>query len=378
MEQLPTNLTFEDSDVWYGEDLQDVEWPKLFHDAAPFVSFTDRATLLEIAGTDSMSPALLLSVAIHYKREKKNNFKTYMEEKSVKLMNAFYNSTNRTQEQREKENDASHTVSLFVDKDVTQMNELIAILKTIKVEATNYRKKTDERSAGSNRIKRGEGVETTLRLPYKTTECWMMSATHHANQQCVARSCPKSAIDMAPSLYMGYGYQFSYFKSNGEVLASHSGYIVVHSPCKLQVTSTLFTTFYSHISVERKSGEYVRVGDRLGVIQIDRATSNCNCEVEKGNTECSTGPHLHWEVRDAENKPMDLDGMTISGYKIYTGKESYDVGCEPENCRSNMTLQEIEDSCSTVFLRVEDNATFCPSVQGANWGKYFISTSVSV
>ena len=140
-ERLPTNLTFEDSDVWYGEDLQDVEWPQLFHDAAPFISFTDRATLLEIAGTDSMSPALLLSVAIHYKREKKNNFKTYMEEKSVKLMNAFYNSTNRTQEQREKENDASHTVSLFVDKDVTQMNELIAILKTIKVEATNYRKR---------------------------------------------------------------------------------------------------------------------------------------------------------------------------------------------------------------------------------------------
>ena len=354
-----------------------MEWSKLFHDTAPFISFTDRATVLEIAGTDSVSPALLLSVAIYYKREKKNSFKTYMEEKSVKLMNAFYNSTNRTLEQRNKENDASHTVSLFVDKDAQQMNELIAILKTIKVEATKYRKKTDESLTGFIRMKRGEGVEEELRLPFKQTECWMLSATHHANQQCVARSCPKCAIDMAPTLYSDYGHQFTYFNSKGEVLASHSGYILVHSPCKLQVSSTVFTTFYSHISVERRNGEYVRVGDRLGVIEIERDSSNCNCEVQSGNTECSTGPHLHWEVRDAANKPMDLDGMTISGYTIYTGKESYDVGCEPDNCRSNMTFQEIEESCSTVFLRVEDNATFCPSVQGANWGIHFITVYLS-
>ena len=179
---------------------------------------------------------------------------------------------------------------------------------------------------------------------------------------------------MAPNLFMGFGKKFTYFNSDGEVVAAHAGEVLVHSPCKLQVKSRVLTTYYGHIKVERASGEYVQAGERLGFIETDRASSNCNCEVSAGNTECSTGPHLHWEVRDATNRPISLENMTISGFKVYTGKESYDFGCGPENCRNNMTLAEIEKSCSTVYRRVADNVTFCPSVQGANWGMNLFRT----
>ena len=358
--------------------METVEWKQLFAEFAPFIAFTDRITLLEIAGSDGVSPALLLSAAVYYKNEKKSSFKRHVEYMSAKLAEAFFNSTSRTPKQREKENDAAHTISLFVNKDPKQLNELIAILRAVKTEAVKYKKSFSEATFISNRIKRSDADETFIRFPFKTDECWMMSATHHSNEQCSSKFCPKSAIDLAPNLFMGFGHDFSYFESQGEVVASHSGYVFVHSPCKLQVKSKKFITFYSHIETIRKSGEYVKVGETLGFIQIESSLSNCNCEVAVGRTECSTGPHLHWEVRDPSNIALDLNGMEVSGFKIYTGSESYDLSCPPENCHNDMTLEEIEGSCSTVFLRIVDNKTFCPSVQGANWGKNLITNIATV
>ena len=368
-EALSTNTTIDDSDVWYGQSMQHVDWPKVVTEVAPFISFRDRNTLLEISGTDAMSPALLLATAIYYKKEKKTSFRNHIEGMSVRLMQSFFNSTRRTNEQKQKENDATHAISLFVNKDSKQMNEIIAILKAVKIEATKYQELTSEVSFESKQIKRGTGDETTLRWPFKMSECWMISATHHSNEQCSIKSCPKSSLDLAPNLFMGFSYDFGYFQSQGEVVAAHSGYIHIHSPCKLQVKSRKFTTFYSHIRVSTINGQYVKAGERLGFIELEREEANCNCEVAAGRTECSTGPHLHWEVRDKENRPIDLDGMIVNGFQIHTGKESYDFGCGPENCWSNMTLEEINISCSTVFRRIADNTSFCPSVQGANWGK---------
>ena len=199
----------------------------------------------------------------------------------------------------------------------------------------------------------------------------MLSATHHSNGRCKKESCVKNAIDMAPSLYSGFGYDFSYFNSNGEVIASNSGIVVIHSTCSMAIKSQIYSTYYSHISITRSNGEFVRLGEVIGHIQLDRKLANCECDISDGETECSlTGPHLHWEVRGRGGEPWDLNHKIISGYKIYTGDVSYDFGCnQTTNCRSNMTVQEIESSCSTVFLRMKDNKTLCPSVQGANKGK---------
>lgn len=358
-----------------------MDWVQVFKEMAPFLSFSDRYDLIEVSGTSGVNPSLLLASAIYYRNEKTISFKGQMKDISGRLMNAFFISSNRTKQQKSKENNAVHGLSLFVEKYSAntncsscvskQTNELIAILKAVMAEAEKYQKTSIEvLSSEAKKIKRSASEETNLRFPFRLDECWMLSATHHSSRNCNATSCPKSSIDLAPNLFMGFGFTFEYFHSKGEVVAAHSGTVHVISPCKLSVRSSYFATFYGHITISRKSGEYVEVGEQLGFIDINSETSNCNCEVWSGNRECAIGPHLHWEVRDASYAPIDLNEFIINGFEIHTGSESYDLGCGPQNCHTNMTIEEIKHSCSTVYRRISDNAIFCPNKQGANWGMF--------
>ena len=96
-------------------------------------------------------------------------------------------------------------------------------------------------------------------------------------------------------------------------------------------------------------------------------------------TECSTGPHLHFEVRNSMDIPQDLNSIVISDYMIKTGTEIYDRGCHEDSgwnkCNTTMTLKQVNETCSTVFRRLSDDAIFCPTVQGANWGNTDNSTT---
>ena len=84
---------------------------------------------------------------------------------------------------------------------------------------------------------------------------------------------------MAPSLFQAFGHGFDYFDSEGEVVAAHGGEIFVVNSCKLMVMTHDVWTYYSHIKVNVRSGDRVRPGDHLGYIELDRASSNCNCEI---------------------------------------------------------------------------------------------------
>ena len=169
-DKLPNNVTLNDDDVWFGESMQTIDWPGVFKELAPFISYTDRNMLLDISGTDGVSPALLLSAAIYYKNEKKNSFKRHIERISVKLMESFFNSTSRTNDQKTKENDATHAIWLFVEKDSKQMNEFISILKAVKTEATRYQDLSNNILADARQIIRGTGDETSLRFPFSMSE----------------------------------------------------------------------------------------------------------------------------------------------------------------------------------------------------------------
>ena len=59
LETISANTTFEDIDVWFGEQMQSVHWPELFKEIAPFIPYTDRNILLEVSGTNGVSQSVL-------------------------------------------------------------------------------------------------------------------------------------------------------------------------------------------------------------------------------------------------------------------------------------------------------------------------------
>ena len=113
---------------------------------------------------------------------------------------------------------------------------------------------------------------------------------------------------------------------------------------------------------------WVEQGEEIGQIALSRERANCNCEISKDETECAVGPHLHFEVRSENGEPVDINGYIFSGFRVKTGLKSYDKGCGPEHCRSGMSASEVEASCSTIFIRLSDDETFCATHQGAGLG----------
>ena len=258
-----------------------VNWPQVFKLTAPFMSHTERDVVLQVAGSDGISPVMLLSASIYERHEKATDFRKKMEDISGRLAKSFFTSNKWNQT---KENLATYSLWEYVGKDQLKLDQFLSILQEVKNEVEKG--STNNSNIGSTSVtrqtKRGvsSGSEqTTLRFPYPMEECWEIGPTHHSNKHCSTDFCPKSAIDLSPSLYHAYGYDFDYFGSEGKVVAAHGGEVFIISTCKLMVRAHDLWTYYSHIKIKVKSGDRVRPGDALGYIELDRVNSNCNCEV---------------------------------------------------------------------------------------------------
>ena len=227
---------------------------------------------------------------------------------------------------------------------------------------------------------------------------YLIAGPSHA-EYCKDHSCVKNSLEFSPALYSPFGTKFSYFDSLGTVHASHSGYAYVNKdfPCRVEIhrpgEKGIITT-YSHIRVDVKNNQKVEKGDAIGFIETRRMEANCACDPANGkrkqnhdfissqfahilifnaligHNECAHGPHLRWSARTTKGKPISLDDIdSISGYEIKTGTNPYDEGCEPGNCTTNMTPQQVNSSCSTIFKKVDEDKTYCPSVTG-NYGAH--------
>ena len=68
--------------------------------------------------------------------------------------------------------------------------------------------------------------------------------------------------------------------------------------------------------------------------------------------------------------------MVVSGFKIKTGSKPYNEDCTEGSCKPSMNKQEVKESCSTIFSKldgngIEDNdSRFCPTIT-ANIGTYY-------
>ena len=213
-----------------------------------------------------------------------------------------------------------------------------------------------------NLIEREEDLRPSLQWPWQEGHCWEIGPTHGGAIEGLTKYVP-SSLDMGPSLYIGWNHDYDFLGSDGSIVASHTGTVYIHSTCSLEIKAGRYSTFYLHIRVSESltNDILVKQGDVIGTIERRPDQANCLCNWDIERYSCSTGPHLHWEVR-RDGRPISLNDMRVGDIKIRAGKYERDQSCtDPQHCMYATDSAGIR--CATYFTDYKNNI-YCPSVRG--------------
>ncbi|WP_018692700.1 pre-peptidase C-terminal domain-containing protein [Algicola sagamiensis] len=151
-----------------------------------------------------------------------------------------------------------------------------------------------------------------LQLPFPIKESWWFGGSH---TNTGSGDYPQSSLDM------NNGGRWGSDTSNKWVVSSANGKAKRHSSCFVEVVheSGWSTTYYHLGNVQISTNDPVTMNQRLANYANSKSQALCN----GGH---STGPHQHYSVKK-DGRFYHLNGVYLSGYKVKTGRDSYDRNC---------------------------------------------------
>ncbi|MBU2711965.1 M23 family metallopeptidase [Zooshikella harenae] len=154
--------------------------------------------------------------------------------------------------------------------------------------------------------------DTMFQLPFPVGEYWHIGGAH-TNTGSGDR--PLSSLDFSNGGYWGSD------TSNRWVSAAASGVAKVHSSCSLEIThNNGWSTHYYHLAnIQVQTGDKVSLNQPIANYASNKSQALCN-----GGQ--STGPHEHFSLK-LQGRYVHLNDVSLSGYKIHTGRSSYDNNC---------------------------------------------------
>ena len=326
---------------------------------------------------------LLLSKLVHDQKEISHIYQS--DEEFMLSINSFANELSRYGHRFDdigstgKMSRMEYSLRNALNNDEELIQDFVGICESI-WKGHNILSKTDTSKAVDQRdvFKRNQDETIRLELPYSSTECWQLGATHFGaleTEEASDGNGKLSSIDFSPSLYQRWYVPFDYLFSHGEVYASHSGTFYKHSDCSLEIIhdATKFSTYYSHLQLnDIANGTYIEQGHHLGNISLDPDNSNCKCNYAKKEFACATGPHMHLELR-YDGHPESLDGRIIGNLRVKTGSLPHDLYCSDPRGRCDLAIGTDGKPCATTYKDISTGKIICPVTKGGNIGKRKVS-----
>ena len=366
----------------YSSNLLSIDWNHLVENDIPLLNHQRKNSVLHLAGQFSVNPLLLLSKVIQDEHDV-SSYTMKSDEEFRMSLKSFANNLSRYDHDYDAESIEIKTSSLeyslrkaFNDDEEMLNNFLQTCDRLSKKYGITTKSGMTNPMEQHKLFPRNEEEQIRLALPYAGSECWHLGATHFGAQETEnsASNGLMSSIDMAPSLFQKWGVSFDYLFSNGDVYSSHSGYVKKHSECSIEVKHdrTKYSTYFSHLDLnDIGEGVFIEQGENIGRISLDPDRSNCRCDWPNKSFLCSTGPHLHMELR-YDGKPASLQNHVISNLRINVGILPHDMYCsDPVDCTS-ATFEG--KRCSTTFTDITTDQVICPVTKGSNIGKSDLRT----
>ena len=359
---IPSSKILKDSHFKFTHHLHNVNWREIAIRSTPDLNEDRVDFLLSLAGAYSLNPLLLIA-SVQVNDDMKlaptdRKFYVALKQMAEGLARAHLNHGQHPNHQ-------SPTMSLrhvFKEDGFENFVELYSNLHN------RYDVPLTTETDNILIMERDSDLNNTMQWPWKVGHCWELGPTHGGSIEGLTNYIPAS-LDMGPSLYNDWKFNYHFLGSNGTVVAAHDGVIYIHSGCSLEIKSGVHSTYYGHIEIlsSLQNNMTIKQGTEIGKIEIRPDKALCLCNWEEASYSCSTGPHLHFEVR-RNGMPISLNNMVIGGIRIRAGKYERDASCtDPEHCM--LAKDSLDTPCATYFID-QDNNIYCPSVRGNTGGNF--------